>query len=55
MDYAVAVSESEGVSDLLSDPEGVFDGELNLAVENVSQRLALHIWHHVVKEPICLT
>ena len=49
-----SVSKAQCIRDLTSDVERVRKRKLLLAVEPVSQRLALDIWHHVEEEAVRL-
>ena len=50
MDNSLAVSVVEGIDDLSQDANRFTDGKLALALQFVSQGLALDIWHHEVEK-----
>jgi hypothetical protein len=50
VDDAAGVSESERISHLTRDPEGILNRQLVLPAESIAEGLALNIWHHVVQE-----
>ena len=54
MHYAVLVSVVECVVDLLRDGDRVLHTELLFSVEAISERLSLHVGHHVEHEPVSI-
>ena len=50
VDHATAVGVTQRVGDLAGDPKGVVKGQLLLAREAPSQRLALDVGHDVVEQ-----
>src|SRR5688500_13011430 len=55
MDDAATVCIAQCVGDLAYDPEGIVNRKLFLAVEAVTQRLALDVWHYIVEQPFRFT
>ncbi len=54
MNHPVTVGVVQGARDLRRDTHRLFDGELLLARELVTQRLAPHIGQHIPHEPLAL-